>query len=86
MVGLVGQNVGRYLKMDKLYFRPKAERHMNSRCIYYSSLGTLKHLKVDMRQLYREIRETETETVGREEVMISMLANPICTIRKASEL
>ena len=72
--------------MDKLYFRPASQRKLNNRCIYYSSLGTLRHLKVDMRQLYREIRETETETVGREEVMISMLANPICTIRKASEL
>lgn len=74
--------------MNKLYFKPSSCRDSDvvSRCIYYDSLGTVRHLKVDMRKLYRDMREFDTPEIARQEVMISMLMNPICTIRKATEL
>lgn len=72
--------------MNKLYFRPRTERHINQRCIYYSSLGTERHLQTDIRKLYKEVREFDNPEIARQEVMLAMLANPICSIRKASEL
>lgn len=74
--------------MNKLYFKPLSCREdgVVNRCIYFDSLGTVRHLKVDMRKLYRDMRNYQNPEIARCEVMISLLMNPICTIRKAAEL